>query len=143
MYILRAASHSSNIDFFSHLDEKGLNNSATILYKSLKNLQIDTIYVSPFVRSIETIYLYAKKKGIKIMVDYSLYDWIDPEGHGPGVIVYNLNDVRDISYLDKKSGKIVSTDSFRDIINEGYSSSHKVSSLRSFESSESLMERAR
>ena len=59
--LLRHEERYSDIGFFSNLTERGIENSCLFLPPKLKKLNIDVIFSSPFVRTIQTIYPYCNK----------------------------------------------------------------------------------
>jgi broad specificity phosphatase PhoE len=71
IYILRHEERYEDCSFFTPLTKKGLAN-ANNLVKILDSCHIDLIFASPFIRTLQTIYPYAKKKNILVNIDYSL-----------------------------------------------------------------------
>ena len=71
IYLLRHEDRTQDCTFFSPLTKKGLENSI-ILKDKLKELDINVIYSSPFIRTLQTIYPYSISSGNKINIDYSL-----------------------------------------------------------------------
>ena len=71
LYILRHEDRYEDCSFFTPLTKKGLSN-ANNLVKILDSCSIDLIFTSPFIRTLQTIYPYAKKKNILVNIDYSL-----------------------------------------------------------------------
>lgn len=71
IYIMRHEDRPDCTGFFTPLTEKGLENSIKLI-KVLKKLHIDTIYSSPYIRTLQTIYPYSQKYEIKIQADYAL-----------------------------------------------------------------------
>jgi 2,3-bisphosphoglycerate-dependent phosphoglycerate mutase len=57
--------------FFSPLTQDGLNNSIKLM-EFLEQTDIDVIYSSPFIRTLQTVYPYSKKHDIKINPEHSL-----------------------------------------------------------------------
>jgi broad specificity phosphatase PhoE len=57
--------------FFSPLTQTGLNNSIKLI-DVLEKLNIDYIFSSPFIRTLQTIYPYSKRKGLKINTEHSI-----------------------------------------------------------------------
>ena len=76
IYILRHEDRTKDATFFSPLTEEGLANSNT-LKETLKMINIDQIYSSPFIRTLQTAFPYSNESNIKIKVDYSLGEKID------------------------------------------------------------------
>jgi broad specificity phosphatase PhoE len=71
LYILRHEERPEDCSFFTPLTENGLNNAVKIA-KILQNEKINLIFCSPFIRTLQTIFPYAKKNNILINLEYSL-----------------------------------------------------------------------
>lgn len=71
IFILRHEDRTQDATFFSPLTQKGLEN-ANNLIEHLEKLNIRIIYSSPFIRTLQTIYPYAKHSGNKIKLEYAL-----------------------------------------------------------------------
>jgi 2,3-bisphosphoglycerate-dependent phosphoglycerate mutase len=71
IYILRHEDRTQDCSFFSPLTKKGLENSINLI-DSLEKCNINVIYSSPFIRTLQTVYPYAKDKNIKINLEYGL-----------------------------------------------------------------------
>lgn len=71
IYILRHEDRTMDLTFFSPLTKNGLDKSLK-LSDDIQKLNIDTIYSSPYVRTLQTIYPYSNQKKIPIKLDYSL-----------------------------------------------------------------------
>ena len=71
IYLLRHTDSTMDATMFSPLTKEGLDQSKKLV-KVLTKEKIDTIYSSPFIRTLQTIYPYAKKNNLPINVDYSL-----------------------------------------------------------------------
>lgn len=77
VYILRHEQRNlQNPRFESPLTAQGMCN-AVKLVDTLRSLQIDTIYASPFLRVIQTIYPYCKATQQKVCIEHSLYESMD------------------------------------------------------------------
>ena len=63
--------------FESPLLPIGIHNAKN-LYSQMNFLNIDTIYSSPFLRTIQTVDFYSKIKNIPINIDYSLVEFVSP-----------------------------------------------------------------
>lgn len=61
IYILRHEDRTIDCSFFGPLTKKGLINSGKLIDK-LEKLNIDEIYCSPFIRTMQTIYPFVEKK---------------------------------------------------------------------------------
>jgi len=71
LYILRHEERYDDCSFFTPLTKNGLTKAKNLINK-LDNCNIDLIFCSPFIRTLQTIYPYAKKKNLTINIDYSL-----------------------------------------------------------------------
>ena len=71
IYILRHEKRPEDCSFFVPLSEDGLANSKKLV-PLLKNCNIDLIFSSPFIRTLQTIYPYAKSENKKINLEYGL-----------------------------------------------------------------------
>lgn len=71
LYILRHEDRTQDATFFAPLTKTGLDNSLKLINKC-DELHINHIYSSPYIRTLQTIYPYAKAKGLNIKLDYSL-----------------------------------------------------------------------
>jgi 2,3-bisphosphoglycerate-dependent phosphoglycerate mutase len=81
LYILRHEDRTMDLTFFSPLTKNGLEKSVELI-KYLDKEQINTIYSSPYIRTLQTIYPYAKKHNLKIKLDYSIVE-LYQEGNIP------------------------------------------------------------
>ena len=61
--------------FESPLLPIGIHNAKN-LYGQMNFMNIDTIYSSPFLRTIQTVDFYSKIKNIPINIDYSLAEFV-------------------------------------------------------------------
>jgi len=73
IYILRHEDRTQDCSFFSPLTKTGLNNSVKLI-DYLKKEKITKIYCSPFIRTLQTIYPYAKNNNININLEYGLVE---------------------------------------------------------------------
>lgn len=85
LYILRHEDRTIDASFFAPLSKKGIENSYK-LKPILKNLNINKIYCSPFIRTLQTIYPYSKENNIKLNLEYGLIEIkhesiISPKSH--------------------------------------------------------------
>ena len=71
IYILRHEDRTQDCSFFSPLTKKGLENSINLI-DTLEKCDINVIFSSPFIRTLQTVYPYAKDKDIKINLEYGL-----------------------------------------------------------------------
>ena len=86
IYILRHEDRTQDCSFFSPLTLKGLENSKKLI-DLLEKCNINVIFSSPFIRTLQTVYPYSKDKNIKINLEYSLCeihheDLIPIKAHG-------------------------------------------------------------
>jgi 2,3-bisphosphoglycerate-dependent phosphoglycerate mutase len=73
IYILRHEDRTEDATFFSPLTEKGLNNANNLIFH-LEKLGITKIYCSPYIRTMQTIYPFARKHNFKLNLDYNLIE---------------------------------------------------------------------
>lgn len=71
IFILRHEDRTQDATFFSPLTETGIKNSEKLIH-DLEKIDINCIYSSPFVRTLQTVYPYSKKQRIPIKLEYSL-----------------------------------------------------------------------
>lgn len=71
IYILRHEDRTQDCSFFAPLTKQGLDNSVKLIDK-LKKHNINLVFSSPFIRTLQTIYPYVKEKGMKINLEYGL-----------------------------------------------------------------------
>jgi 2,3-bisphosphoglycerate-dependent phosphoglycerate mutase len=71
IYILRHEDRTQDCSFFAPLTKGGLDNSVKLV-PYLEKIKIDQIYSSPFIRTLQTIYPYAKEHDKKINIEYGL-----------------------------------------------------------------------
>ena len=90
--LLRHEERENNVGFNSYLTINGLRKSL-LLYDKLKDLNIDIIFSSLFIRTLYTISDYCIKKDLKVNIDYGLYEYM----HNPYFLlnkwVYTLKDI--------------------------------------------------
>ena len=73
IYILRHEDRTQDCSFFAPLTKKGIENSQSLI-KTLKTCDINKIYCSPYIRTLQTIHPYSKKYNIPINIDYGLIE---------------------------------------------------------------------
>jgi broad specificity phosphatase PhoE len=73
IYLLRHEERTKDTSFFSPLTETGIKNSLNLI-KLLKSLQINIIYSSPFVRTLETIKPFVLKNKLMVKIEYGLME---------------------------------------------------------------------
>ncbi len=78
IYILRHEDRTQDCSFFSPLTETGLNNSIKLI-DYLKKENITKIYCSPFIRTLQTVYPFAKSNNKKINLEYGLCEIHHPD----------------------------------------------------------------
>ncbi len=66
--------------FFTPLTTNGKENALSLVLKlnqlENQNIHIDYIFSSPFLRTLQTIYPYAKSHNLKVNTEYGLYEYI-------------------------------------------------------------------
>jgi len=78
IYVMRHFERHPDITYFIELTEEGKQNAIHKI-PELESLNIDVIYSSPFIRTIQSIEPYANKYDIKINVENSLYEFMHSE----------------------------------------------------------------
>jgi broad specificity phosphatase PhoE len=78
IFVLRHEDRPADATFFCPLTEEGLDNSIKLV-DILSKQNIDLIYSSPYIRTLQTVYPYAKKKNIKINPEHSLVEIQHPQ----------------------------------------------------------------
>ena len=73
LYILRHEDRTQDATMFSPLTKEGLKNSLSLV-DTLQDLEIDVIYSSPFVRTLQTVHPFAKSRNKKINLEYGLQE---------------------------------------------------------------------
>lgn len=81
LYILRHEDRTMDLTFFSPLTKNGLEKSIDLIHH-LEKEKINSIYCSPYIRTLQTIYPYSKKYNLKSKLDYSLVE-LYQEGNIP------------------------------------------------------------
>ncbi len=71
IYILRHEDRTQDCSFFAPLTKKGLDNSNKLAHQMAKS-NIGVIFSSPFIRTLQTIYPFAKEKDLKINLEYGI-----------------------------------------------------------------------
>ena len=92
IYILRHEDRTIDCSFFAPLTKKGLENSIKLI-DYLLPLNIDDIYCSPFIRTLQTINPYIKKTNKKLNLEYGLMEIkhesiISPKSHNVELPIY-------------------------------------------------------
>ena len=92
IYVLRHERRFSSPKFFTSLTKKGLENSVKLVDK-INKLNIDIIFCSPFLRTIQTIYPYALNTGKKINIEYALYEAVKENTFSENDYLHNYTDL--------------------------------------------------
>lgn len=106
IYILRHEERTIDASFFGPLTKNGIKNSNKLV-PILEKLKIHKIYSSPFVRTLQTIIPYSKKKSIKINLEYGLVEIQHPDIIAPKCVGVALPD-----YLEEEFNKNIYYTSF-------------------------------
>ena len=75
LYLLRHCERYKSPEFHTHLTEYG-RAEAERLVPELQKLDLDYIYASPFVRTLETIEPFSRFKNIPVRLENSIYECI-------------------------------------------------------------------
>ena len=78
IYIIRHEDRTQDATMFSPLTEEGLENSKNLV-EIISSLDVNVLYSSPFIRTLQTVFPYSKKKNIKINIDYSISELQHPD----------------------------------------------------------------
>jgi broad specificity phosphatase PhoE len=78
IYILRHEDRTQDCSFFAPLTETGLENSVKLV-QFLKRENINKIYTSPFIRTLQTIYPYVKTSNLTVNIEYGLSEIYNEE----------------------------------------------------------------
>jgi len=93
--LLRHEERGIDIGFYSNLTEHGIINACNSLPDKLHELNIDIIFSSPFLRTLQTIYPYANLYNKSVNIEYGLYEYL----HNPyfllGKWYYTIDDIND------------------------------------------------
>jgi broad specificity phosphatase PhoE len=118
--LLRHEERENNFGFYSNLTENGIIKSCD-LPKKFKKLNIDLIFSSPFIRTLQTIFLYAEENNKKVNIEYGLYEYL----HNPYFLLgnwyYSINDINDnslLSIVNNNYSSIINKDDFIVLENE-------------------------
>ena len=109
IYVSRHERRFSSPKFFTSLTKKGLENSVKLIDK-INKLNINIIYCSPFLRTIQTIYPYALNTGKKINIEYALYEAVKENTFSENDYLHNYTELYEV---DSR---------FKTIINPNYKS---------------------
>lgn len=74
VYLLRHEKRQNNVSFSSPLTDEGLYDAKHVVTPHLENLDIGTIYCSPFIRTLQTIKPYCDKNNKKVNLEWSLVE---------------------------------------------------------------------
>ena len=80
LYLLRHEDRTQDCSFFGPLTELGLNNACKLI-KVLNDNNINMVFSSPFIRTLQTINPYLKEKNLLVNLEYGL-----SEIHHPDII---------------------------------------------------------
>ena len=109
IYVLRHERRFSSPKFFSCLTVQGIDNS-NLLIDKIKNLDIDRIYCSPFLRTVQTIYPYSVYNNKNINIEYALYEAVKENTFTKEDYLHDYTELYEINSC------------YRDIIDPNYNS---------------------
>ena len=125
--LLRHEERGVDVGFNSNLTEIGIINACNLLPDKLNELNIDIIFSSPFIRTLQTIYPYSNLYNKSVNIEYGLYEYL----HNPYFLLgnwyYTINDIND--------------GDLRSIINYNYESVIKKNDFSVLEDEEDLEKR--
>ena len=128
--LLRHEKREIRRGFHSHLTRNGYDDSK-LLPQKLEKYNIDYIFSSPFIRTLQTVYFVSKNLGIKVNPEYGLYEYLS-----------TINFLVTKWYHELKELKKTEFDSFLlDIINKKYKSVCDKNDLSVLENHEKLEKR--
>jgi len=78
LYILRHEDRTMDLTFFSPLTKNGLEKSIDLI-DHLEKERINSVYSSPYIRTLQTIFPYSKKYNLKPKLDYSITELYQEE----------------------------------------------------------------
>ena len=93
LYLLRHEERPDIPVFHTELTNNGKKNSIN-LAKILENIDIDMIFCSPFIRTLQTIKPYCKKNNLVVNCEMGLYEFLeDPRFEKDGIkTIHNIYD---------------------------------------------------
>lgn len=78
LYVLRHEErHSNDISFDSPLTDSGHVNARSEVCGKLASVPIDTIYCSPYLRTLQTIAPFCEERGLRVNLDWSVAECMD------------------------------------------------------------------
>ena len=92
LYLLRHCERYKSPEFHTHLTEYG-RAEAERLVPELQKLDLDYIYASPFVRTLETIEPFSRFKNIPVRLENSIYECIREPYFEPTNFRYGKQDI--------------------------------------------------
>lgn len=118
--LLRHEDRENYPGFYSNLTEKGFDKSIKLI-KKLNKLNIDVIYSSPYLRTLQTVYPYAVYSKKKVNVELALSEY----RHNPYFLIesqiYDINYIEDddlLSIINKKYNSVFKINNFNYILLE-------------------------
>lgn len=118
--LLRHEERNDDISFYSKLTDNGINNSILLINK-IKDLNIDVIFSSPFIRTLETIYFYCIKYNKKVNIDYGLYEYLHNSYFSINKWYYTKDEINNanlINIINNNYSSIINIDDFNILENE-------------------------
>ena len=77
IYLIRHEDRTKDATFFSPLNFKGMENSKK-LHPILKDLNINLVFSSPYIRTLQTISPFVSLENLSVNIDYALGESINP-----------------------------------------------------------------
>jgi broad specificity phosphatase PhoE len=124
IYILRHEDRTMDGTFFSPLTQEGLDNSIKLM-DVLNKCNIDCVYSSPFIRTLQTVLPYSKYKKLKINIEHSI-----SEIQHPHIIPIKSYQINLPTYIAEQFNYNSSYSSYLDPANHKYPEDEKSVSER-------------
>ena len=129
LYTLRHCKRENSSLFFSPLIDEGLKNAENLKNKVPEN--IDLIFSSPFLRTLQTIYPYCKKHNKKVNIENALYEYCQKPD-------FNINSKK---FSECEYKKLEKHHHLLNLFNKDYTSSHFLSNITFLENENDLQNR--
>lgn len=92
LYLLRHCEREVSPQFYASLTTYGKGEAERLIEK-IEGLEVDEIYASPFLRTVQTIEPYCRKTGISVKIENALYECIRDTYFDKDNYKYDINDL--------------------------------------------------